>query len=920
MKANKLLILFVLLFFAKQTWAGTETEPNDTKATANTLVVNDNNTGVIGIAGDQDWFAITTNEDGKIDVTITVSNGLRLNVFLYDNDGATQLAYNYTNSTGTISFDGAAGGTYYVKLNSYYAGQLPAYTVSNTLTVPAEANDAEPNGTKAQAKVLPLNGSKTGHVNYYYNLQRDSVDWYKVTTNADGLLRITATSGNGQRIYVYLYDNDGTTQLNNAYSETSVVLNTDGLAVGTYYVKVKTYYVDGFVPYTLADSLFEPTQANDAEPNGTKAQAKVLPLNGSKTGHVNYYYNLQKDSADWYKVTTNVDGLLRITATPANGKRIRVFLYDKDGTTLLNSTYSTLSAVINTDGLAAGTYYVKVASYYSYEFEPYTLSDSLFEPAQANDAEPNNSKDDAITLPLNGSKTGHVGYYYNLQRDSADWHKVTTNADGQLRVTATSANGQRVYVYLYDNNGTTLLSAAYSTTSAVISVDGLTSGTYYIKVNCYYNYEFVPYTLSDSLFTYSNAIDTNENGKPYQAKTMMANSANEGHVGFYYNNTRDTVDWWKINYTGSGDLKFTINEETLKSGGVSRLYFQVYKDTSAAPIHSSYNDVASRTVNLTSLTQGYYWIKLFSYYNYQFTSYSITDSFTQVNIAKINVRSFDTVSSCSSTNKIIFKPGKSNPAYTVQLYRFGVVYGAPVIKSNNHTITFNNLPTGSYYATIFGDGATGTAYGKSKNIIMEPIPGSLSTSTITDVKAKLNWAPVECAGYYTIQFRVQGDPTWIKRKTKDTSPYYIWRNLTPNTTYEWQVATSDSANGIVATGQYSSISTFKTDAAFVAGKNGNEVSLTGKGNIKETINSISVFPNPATNYFTIRYNSSKEVKVNAVLYNLNGKAVWVSGAMNASALNGSKVVVNNFASGLYYLKIMDEKGEIQSVIKISIIK
>ncbi len=906
-----------------------ESEPNDVYTQANTLALNGSNSGAINVSGDIDWWKVTTNGDGKLNVTIVISNALYMYWQVYDNNGTTLLASDYTSGTKTLSPDGLAAGTYYIKCFSYYAGQLPAYTISNTLNVPAEANDVEPNGTKAQAKVLPLNGSKTGHVNYYYNGTRDAEDWYKVTTTADGNLRLRITSGNGEYFYAYLFDNDGTTQLAVDNTSTTKDFYANGLAAGTYYIRINSYYEYGtnsytgihFEPYTLSDSLFTPAQANDIEPNNTKAQAKFLPLNGSKTGHINYYYNNVKDTYDWFKVTTNADGRLRLKMESANGQNVWAYLFDNDGTTLIASGYTSGTAfVVNADGLAAGTYYIRVNTFYSNEFAPYTLSDSLFTPAQANDPEPNDTKAQSVVFAPNSTITGHTNYYYNLLKDGFDWYSITIPDDGNININITSNNGQNVWAYLFDNDGSTVIGSAYTSTNTNYNVDGLQAGTYYMRVNTFYTNEYAPYTIANTFTTYNNATDTAVNKYPYQAKTMKANETTTGHVNFYYNNQKDSVDWYKINYTGSGALTLNILQEAhISNSALQYLRVYVYKDTLSSPIASQYSAGSSWQMNLNSLTQGYYYIRLNTFYTNEFVSYSVENVFNQVNIAKIKVKSYDTISSCSSTNKITFKPNKSKPPYTIQLYRFGVVYGAPVIRPNNHTITFNNLPTGSYYATIYGDGATGAAFSKSKNIIMEPVPDNLSTSNITDVKAKLNWDPVECAGYYTIQFRVQGDLTWIKRKTKNASPYYIWRNLTPNTTYEWQVATSDSANGIVATSPYSSISTFTTNVAF-AGKNGNEVSLTGKGNIKEATNSISVFPNPASNFFTIRYNSSKEVKVNAVLYNLNGKAVWASGATNASALNGSKVVVNTFASGLYYLKIMDEKGVIQSVTKVSVIK
>src|SRR6185437_12363926 len=252
---------------------------------------------------------------------------------------------------------------------------------------------------------------------------------------------------------------------------------------------------------------------------------------------------------------------------------------------------------INTDGLAAGTYYLKVYCYYNGQFAPYTLSDSLFTTTQSNDKEPNNSVAQASVLSLNDSTNGHVGYYYNNQRDTADWYKLTINADGLLRLKLNIANNTAVWCTLYDNNGTTILTNQYTYTNEVINTDGLAAGTYYLKVYCYYNGQFAPYTLSDSLFTY-NANDPEPNQNPYQATTIPANGTVTGHVGFYYNNLRDTLDYWKVNYTGSGNLDFTFNLiPQLGNSSISAVWFQVYNDTTKVPIFNNYYSVATTNIS-----------------------------------------------------------------------------------------------------------------------------------------------------------------------------------------------------------------------------------------------------------------------------------------------------------------------------------
>ena len=357
-----------------------------------------------------------------------------------------------------------AAGTYYIKINTYYTTEFAPYTLSDSLFVPTIPNDAEPDSTRAQALTLPLNGNQQGHIGYYYNNHRDSVDWYKVTTTADGRLRLTMKSGNGQNVWAYLFDNDGKTQLCRNYTAgTAVVVDKDGLAAGTYYIRVNTYYTTEFAPYTLSDSLFKPTQANDSEPNDSKATALTLPVNGSATGHTNYYYNLKKDSADWYKLTTTKDGMITINIQSYNSQNVWAYLYDNDGTTVLASAYTTGTTSYSFDGLKAGTYFIRVNTYYTSEWAPYTLSNTVNYYTNAVDAEPNDYFKLAKTMPSNATTTGHVNFYYNGVSDAVDYHKLFYSGTGNLTVVFNLQNrfkyGSADYTWLQIYKDTT--AAAY---------------------------------------------------------------------------------------------------------------------------------------------------------------------------------------------------------------------------------------------------------------------------------------------------------------------------------------------------------------------------------------------------------------------------------------------------------------------------
>ena len=94
MKQKILLITLLCCGFIYNIAKANETEPNNTKAQANTLALNGNNSGTIGTATDVDWYKVTTNGDGKLNLTLAVSNALNAWYAIYDNDGTTLLLRN----------------------------------------------------------------------------------------------------------------------------------------------------------------------------------------------------------------------------------------------------------------------------------------------------------------------------------------------------------------------------------------------------------------------------------------------------------------------------------------------------------------------------------------------------------------------------------------------------------------------------------------------------------------------------------------------------------------------------------------------------------------------------------------------------------------------------------------------------------
>ena len=111
-----LLACCLLLLLTSIQFLAAESEPNDVRGDADKLNFNSSNIGAIGVPGDVDWWKVTTNVDGELDITLTVSNSLYCYFQLYDNNATTLLVSDYTNGTKTIDEDGLAPGTYYLHL------------------------------------------------------------------------------------------------------------------------------------------------------------------------------------------------------------------------------------------------------------------------------------------------------------------------------------------------------------------------------------------------------------------------------------------------------------------------------------------------------------------------------------------------------------------------------------------------------------------------------------------------------------------------------------------------------------------------------------------------------------------------------------------------------------------------------------
>jgi Bacterial pre-peptidase C-terminal domain len=367
-------------------------------------------------------------------------------------------------------------------------------------------------------------------------------------------------------------------------------------------------------------------RAQETEPNNTFEQATLMPVDASFNGAITV-----PSDTDWYKFTTPEDGGVFITLENGVGTGNKTLTwYNNDGVTVFGSIDVSSDPANNFgpimfDFLGQGTYFLRVTETNSDTSGPYVVKVNLSVTGTPNDIEPNDISSQALGLPLNGSKQGHIGYLYNNVSDSADWYKLTTNADGNLLITLDAPFGGSKRLSIYDGDATTLLNTIdVGDFVGTIEQDAIAQGIYYIKISSLGGYSFAAYTISDSLITVKQNNDNEPNNNFSTAEILPLNHTTTGHIGYYSNHQKDTSDWYKINLNTSGSLKLLLT-------GPGADYFTVnlYDIPGTHRLASATIGNGAAGFQISSIAAGIYYARVegTSGNGSEFGPYTLTDSF-----------------------------------------------------------------------------------------------------------------------------------------------------------------------------------------------------------------------------------------------------------------------------------------------------
>lgn len=424
-------------------------EPDNSYSTATPITVGAvAQQHTIAPAGDEDWvsFSVTAGET----YTLRTASGTPAEDFdtvldLYDSDGTTGIASDDDGGEGyysRIEFTAEANETLYARVTGFDSGASGAYVLSAVLG--SDLADAyEPDGSFGASKPITVNAEAQQHTIY----PTDDEDWVSFSVTAGRIYRIITTSGvqleDDVDVYVYLYDSDGTTQLeyrDENWASPDELIEYTATANKTVYVRVGGND-------TGAYSLEVEMPGDSYEPDGSFATATPITVGGVAQQHT----IAPAADVDWvsfdvaagltYQVSSSAGGL------PADFTRAE--MYDSDGTTEIGDVYGG-GTVVQYKANADKTVYARITGYFAWDEEEYEVDVAMI----SDGYEPDDSYGAAKPLAVNGA----VQERTLLPSGDEDWVSIPVTRGWRYTIETgpgTPPEDTDTILDLYDSDGTT---------------------------------------------------------------------------------------------------------------------------------------------------------------------------------------------------------------------------------------------------------------------------------------------------------------------------------------------------------------------------------------------------------------------------------------------------------------------------------
>jgi len=267
-----------------------ESEPNDGVATADSIALGDQATGVLDPAGDVDtWFVdLAAGQFVSLDVDAqSIGSALDPVLSLIAPDGQSVLSFNddYDGLDSRISYRIPASGRYYLAIRGFgnQGGPNLRYAINvGALTCTAVGDEREPDDGPETATPFAIGGSVSGEICPHDDNPRGDVDYWAFTAQAGTAVELDVDAealGVLADPFLAVFGTDGTTLLasnddaDGADSRLEIPIGT----TGTYYAAISTLRDPGGnpFPYRVRSRLFPP---GPGDPIRIRAQGIGTPV------------------------------------------------------------------------------------------------------------------------------------------------------------------------------------------------------------------------------------------------------------------------------------------------------------------------------------------------------------------------------------------------------------------------------------------------------------------------------------------------------------------------------------------------------------------------------------------------------------------------------------------------------------------
>lgn len=425
-------------------------------------------------SSDQDWFRFSAIVGRIYDFR---SAGTMDNmIFIYQSDGTTLVDSDDDDGDGSnfyLQFVPTTDGTYYAKVIPY-ANSTGTYTLSYSHSAYPDSFEPDNSATQFTAiAVTPQHQFQSHTVD-----SSTDQDWYRLYMNSGSVYYFSSTGSTDTA--VYLYNDAGTSQLALDYDSGAGLnfsLTYSPTSSGYYKLKVDgTGYSVGmyniYYWWELPPDIYEPDNIAD---NATTIYPTQAGAYQTRNLHI-------PTDLDWVAFQGNPGCAYTFFSQSVGDPRI--FLYQADGTTLMDSDdddgdgnnfymqfvpseYATYKLMIDGYGGAVGAY----DFYYSV-----SISQDAYEP--------DNSSSQYTTLSF-GSISNSQSHTLHTDTDQ-DWFRFYAVSGVGKRYSISSLGYTDTRAYLYHDDGTTLIGMSDNNGSDVnfsmVFAPG-TSGWYKLKVS-----------------------------------------------------------------------------------------------------------------------------------------------------------------------------------------------------------------------------------------------------------------------------------------------------------------------------------------------------------------------------------------------------------------------------------------------------